>query len=233
MILIMSVNPGFGGQSFIPEALKKIAAVRIDADRRNPGRDIMLEVDGGIKIDNIAAAAQSRRRYLCRRLGHFRPNRLQGRDRCDAARTGRRMNARTAPVCATSAPPSSISTAPCSIPRRISMSPINRMRAELALAPLDIDSITEFRRQGHGKPDPARAGRRFRPGASGAAFRAGAGVLPTALSRHQRRLQTLYPGVRRRPGGIASRWHAAGLRDQQTDRICLAAAGKNRLGSLF
>jgi len=57
LILIMSVNPGFGGQSFIPEALKKIAAVRrlIDAS----GQDIMLEVDGGIKIDNIAAAAKA------------------------------------------------------------------------------------------------------------------------------------------------------------------------------
>jgi ribulose-phosphate 3-epimerase len=55
IILIMSVNPGFGGQSFIPEALKKIAAVRqrIDAS----GRDIMLEVDGGIKVENIADAA--------------------------------------------------------------------------------------------------------------------------------------------------------------------------------
>ncbi|MFL6715150.1 MAG: ribulose-phosphate 3-epimerase, partial [Burkholderiaceae bacterium] len=57
IILIMSVNPGFGGQSFIPEALKKIADVRqrIDAS----GRDIMLEVDGGIKVDNIAAAANA------------------------------------------------------------------------------------------------------------------------------------------------------------------------------
>jgi ribulose-phosphate 3-epimerase len=57
LILIMSVNPGFGGQSFIPEALKKIAAVRklIDAS----GRDILLEVDGGVKVDNIAEAAQA------------------------------------------------------------------------------------------------------------------------------------------------------------------------------
>jgi ribulose-phosphate 3-epimerase len=57
IILLMSVNPGFGGQSFIPETLKKIATVRklIDAT----GRDIMLEVDGGIKVDNIAAAAQA------------------------------------------------------------------------------------------------------------------------------------------------------------------------------
>jgi ribulose-phosphate 3-epimerase len=57
LILIMSVNPGFGGQSFIPEALKKIAAVRkmIDAS----GYDIMLEVDGGVKVDNIATVAKA------------------------------------------------------------------------------------------------------------------------------------------------------------------------------
>ncbi len=57
LILIMSVNPGFGGQSFIPQALQKIAAVRQRIDRS--GREILLEVDGGIKIDNIAAAAQA------------------------------------------------------------------------------------------------------------------------------------------------------------------------------
>ncbi|MBC7452907.1 MAG: ribulose-phosphate 3-epimerase, partial [Massilia sp.] len=51
----MSVNPGFGGQSFIAEALKKIALARRMIDES--GRDIMLEVDGGIKIDNIGAAA--------------------------------------------------------------------------------------------------------------------------------------------------------------------------------
>jgi ribulose-phosphate 3-epimerase len=57
LILIMSVNPGFGGQKFIPSALDKIAAVRkrIDAS----GRDILLEVDGGIKTDNIAAVAKA------------------------------------------------------------------------------------------------------------------------------------------------------------------------------
>ena len=57
LILIMSVNPGFGGQSFIPQALKKIAAVRqmIDAS----GRDILLEVDGGIKATNIAEVARA------------------------------------------------------------------------------------------------------------------------------------------------------------------------------
>ncbi len=55
LILIMSVNPGFGGQSFIPGALDKLRAVRklIDAS----GRDIRLEVDGGVKADNIGAIA--------------------------------------------------------------------------------------------------------------------------------------------------------------------------------
>ncbi len=54
LVLVMSVNPGFGGQSFIPGALKKIERVRklIDAS----GRDIRLEVDGGIKVDTIRAA---------------------------------------------------------------------------------------------------------------------------------------------------------------------------------
>ncbi|MEN9868951.1 MAG: hypothetical protein RL748_4541, partial [Pseudomonadota bacterium] len=55
IILLMSVNPGFGGQSFIPQTLKKIAAVRQLINES--GRDIMLEVDGGIKVDNIAAVA--------------------------------------------------------------------------------------------------------------------------------------------------------------------------------
>jgi len=57
VILVMSVNPGFGGQSFIPGSLKKIEAIRklIDAS----GRDIRLEVDGGIKTDNIRAVADA------------------------------------------------------------------------------------------------------------------------------------------------------------------------------
>ncbi len=59
LILIMSVNPGFGGQSFIPEALAKIAQTRkrIDAAQQRTGRPILLEVDGGVKIDNIATIA--------------------------------------------------------------------------------------------------------------------------------------------------------------------------------
>jgi len=57
LVLIMSVNPGFGGQSFIPAALKKIEAARRLIERS--GRDIRLEVDGGIKVDNIRAAADA------------------------------------------------------------------------------------------------------------------------------------------------------------------------------
>ena len=57
IVLIMSVNPGFGGQSFIPHSLRKIEKVRAMIDAS--GRDILLEVDGGIKIDNIAAAARA------------------------------------------------------------------------------------------------------------------------------------------------------------------------------
>jgi ribulose-phosphate 3-epimerase len=55
LILIMSVNPGFGGQKFIPEALNKIKAARarIDAHTAAGGQEIWLEVDGGVKIDNI------------------------------------------------------------------------------------------------------------------------------------------------------------------------------------
>ncbi|PIT64155.1 ribulose-phosphate 3-epimerase [Snodgrassella alvi] len=59
VILLMSVNPGFGGQSFIPSTLKKIRKVRaiIDEYTRESKRSIRLEVDGGIKIDNIAQIA--------------------------------------------------------------------------------------------------------------------------------------------------------------------------------
>jgi ribulose-phosphate 3-epimerase len=61
LVLIMSVNPGFGGQSFITEALAKLklARARIDAVRARTGREIRLEVDGGVKVDNIAAIARA------------------------------------------------------------------------------------------------------------------------------------------------------------------------------
>ena len=57
LILIMSVNPGFGGQAFIPHALKKIETARAMID--SSGKQIMLEVDGGIKTDNIAEVARA------------------------------------------------------------------------------------------------------------------------------------------------------------------------------
>ena len=59
VILLMSVNPGFGGQSFIPETLNKLRAVRarIDEYTARTGRQILLEVDGGVKPDNIAEIA--------------------------------------------------------------------------------------------------------------------------------------------------------------------------------
>ncbi len=55
MILIMSVNPGFGGQKFIPDSLRKLRAARRIIDES--GKDIRLEIDGGVKVDNIGAIA--------------------------------------------------------------------------------------------------------------------------------------------------------------------------------
>jgi ribulose-phosphate 3-epimerase len=57
MVLLMSVNPGFGGQSFIPYVMKKIARIRelIDAS----GHDIRLEIDGGVTVDNIGSIAKA------------------------------------------------------------------------------------------------------------------------------------------------------------------------------
>lgn len=57
MILLMSVNPGFGGQSFIPETLNKLREVRRRIDES--GRDIRLEIDGGVKVDNIREIAEA------------------------------------------------------------------------------------------------------------------------------------------------------------------------------
>jgi ribulose-phosphate 3-epimerase len=61
LVLVMSVNPGFGGQSFIPHALDKLKAARrlVDGAIERTGREILLEVDGGIKVDNIAKAAHA------------------------------------------------------------------------------------------------------------------------------------------------------------------------------
>src|SRR5580693_1596726 len=57
MVLLMSVNPGFGGQKFIPETMRKLAEARARIDAS--GRDIRLEIDGGVKVDNIRAIAKA------------------------------------------------------------------------------------------------------------------------------------------------------------------------------
>jgi ribulose-phosphate 3-epimerase len=61
LVLLMSVNPGFGGQSFIGSALPKLAEARarVDAWREQTGKAILVEIDGGVKIDNIAAIARA------------------------------------------------------------------------------------------------------------------------------------------------------------------------------
>lgn len=61
VVLLMSVNPGFGGQSFIPGTLDKLrqARAKLDAYEASSGRRILLEIDGGVKIDNIAAIARA------------------------------------------------------------------------------------------------------------------------------------------------------------------------------
>ena len=86
LVLIMSVNPGFGGQSFIPETMNKLALVRarIDDEQARTGREIRLEVDGGVKTDNIAAHCQGRCRHVRCRLGDFRDQGLRRNNRRDA-----------------------------------------------------------------------------------------------------------------------------------------------------
>ena len=57
LVLVMSVNPGFGGQAFIPQMLEKISRIRQLIERRNPS--CLLEVDGGIKIDNVSEVLEA------------------------------------------------------------------------------------------------------------------------------------------------------------------------------
>jgi ribulose-phosphate 3-epimerase len=61
LVLLMSVNPGFGGQSFIASALPKLAEVRakVDAWKAKTGKTILVEIDGGVKVDNIASIAEA------------------------------------------------------------------------------------------------------------------------------------------------------------------------------
>ena len=61
LVLLMSVNPGFGGQAFIGETLRKVAAARakVDAYKKASGREILIEIDGGVKADNLAEIARA------------------------------------------------------------------------------------------------------------------------------------------------------------------------------
>ncbi|GHU03128.1 ribulose-phosphate 3-epimerase [Betaproteobacteria bacterium] len=61
LVLLMGVNPGFGGQKFIPSTLDKLgeARARVEAHEQKTGRRIRVEIDGGVKVDNIAAIAQA------------------------------------------------------------------------------------------------------------------------------------------------------------------------------
>ena len=61
LVLLMSVNPGFGGQAFIGETLRKVAAarVKVDAYKKASGREILIEIDGGVKADNLAEIARA------------------------------------------------------------------------------------------------------------------------------------------------------------------------------
>ena len=86
LVLIMSVNPGFGGQSFIPHTLEKLKAARklVDMAMQRTGRTIRLEVDGGVKVDNIRAIARGRRRHVRGRQRDLRRAGLSGDDGADA-----------------------------------------------------------------------------------------------------------------------------------------------------
>lgn len=70
MVLVMSVNPGFGGQSFIPSAVDKIRAVRKLADER--GLDLDIQVDGGIKVDNVDVVASAGANVIVSGSGIFK-----------------------------------------------------------------------------------------------------------------------------------------------------------------
>ena len=84
-LLVMSVEPGFGGQSFMPEVLDKVRAARRLVDTGH--LRLLVEIDGGINADTIEAAAEAGRRLLRRRLGGVR-GRRPGPGRRAAARAG-------------------------------------------------------------------------------------------------------------------------------------------------
>ena len=84
LVLLMSVNPGFGGQQFIESMLPKIAAVRTLIDRC--GRPMRLEVDGGVKVANIGRIAAAGADTFVAGSAIFGAARLRRHDRRDAAR---------------------------------------------------------------------------------------------------------------------------------------------------
>ena len=75
LVLLMSVNPGFGGQSFIPSALTKLKQVRQMIDRT--GKNIRLEIDGGVKVRQHRRDCRRRCRHLCRRLCNLQCSELR------------------------------------------------------------------------------------------------------------------------------------------------------------
>ena len=85
MILLMSVNPGFGGQRFIDGTLEKLAKARRLIEYS--GQPIRLEVDGGVKVDNIGRIAQAGADTLRGGIGPVRGRRLHGCRRADEKRT--------------------------------------------------------------------------------------------------------------------------------------------------
>ncbi len=89
LILIMSVNPGFGGQSFIDVGPEARSSSRASASMQS-GRDIRLEVDGGIKADNIARRGRGRRRHLRGRQRHLQRKGLRRRHHRHAQAAGGR-----------------------------------------------------------------------------------------------------------------------------------------------
>ena len=95
LVLIMSVNPGFGGQSFIPHALDKLRAARklVDMAQQRTGRPILLEVDGGVKVDNIAEIAEAGADTFVAGSAIFGANGLSRDDRAQCARRWRRRAA--------------------------------------------------------------------------------------------------------------------------------------------
>jgi ribulose-phosphate 3-epimerase len=192
MILIMSVNPGFGGQSFIPEALKKIAIARRMIDES--GRDIMLEVDGGIKADNIAAAAAAGADTFVAGSAIFgKPDYKAVIDamRAELATVGEVMRTGAAAIRAAiiDLDGTMLHTVP-----DFELA-LNGMRADFGLAPITAGHHRPDGRQGFGKADPRRAGARLRRRPHRRRVRRGDGRLPAPLPGHQRRAQHAVPGV--------------------------------------